>query len=94
MESSQAPIYLAGRRMTLAQVVHDPSLVPFELAEHEQNRSWSELWDEATRDVRERYERDGTAGWTRSARSTAATRSRPSCASAASPRARSSSTGS
>jgi monoamine oxidase len=42
--------------------VHDPSLVPFELAEHEQNRSWSELWDEATRDVRERYERDGTAG--------------------------------
>lgn len=62
MESSQAPIYLAGRRMTLAQVVHDPSLVPFELAEHEQNRSWSELWDEATRDVRERYERDGTAG--------------------------------
>jgi monoamine oxidase len=61
MECPQAPVYLAGRRMTLADVKRDPSLVPFALAEHERDRSWSELWDEATRDVRERYERDGAA---------------------------------
>jgi monoamine oxidase len=59
MECPQAPVYLAGRRMTLAEVKRDPSRVPFALAEHERDRSWSELWDEATRDLRERYEREG-----------------------------------
>ena len=61
MECPQAPVYLAGRRMTLADVKRDPSLLPFVLAEHERDRSWSELWDKATRDVRERYEREGAA---------------------------------
>jgi len=58
-ECPQAPVCLAGRRMTLADVKRDPSRVPFALAEHERDRTWSELWDEATRDLRERYEREG-----------------------------------
>ena len=39
MEAPEAPLYLAGRRMALADVLRDPSLVPFELAEHERTRS-------------------------------------------------------
>jgi len=39
MEAPEAPVYLAGRRMALADVLRDPSLVPFELAEHERTRS-------------------------------------------------------
>ena len=61
MECAAAPVYLAGRRMTYDEVARDPSLIPFELADHERGRSWAELWDEATHDIRALYERDGGA---------------------------------
>jgi monoamine oxidase len=61
MDCDRAPLYIAGRRMTYAEIAEDPGLVPFDLAPHERARSWSELWDEAVRDVRERYEREGAA---------------------------------
>jgi monoamine oxidase len=59
MDCPQAPMYLAGRRVTYAQVESDPELMPLGLAAHEHGRSWAELWSEATREIRERYERDG-----------------------------------
>jgi len=61
MESPKAPAYLAGRRLTFEQLGSDPGLIPFELAESEQGRTYAQLWEEATREVRELYEREGEA---------------------------------
>lgn len=61
MDNPRAPVYLAGRRMTLEQLSRDPSLIPFELSSRERGRSYDELWAEATREVRELYEREGEA---------------------------------
>jgi monoamine oxidase len=52
-------VYLAGRRMTFEQLSTSPDLAPFELAESERGRSYEDLWEAATRDVREIYEREG-----------------------------------
>ncbi len=59
MRCAQAPLYLAGRRVTLADVERDPDLMPLKLAAHERSRTWAQLWEEATRDIRERYDREG-----------------------------------
>lgn len=64
MDNPKAPVYLAGRRMTLEQLDHDPSLIPFELASHERGRTYAELWAEATREVRDLYEQKGEAAHT------------------------------
>ncbi|WP_020389492.1 flavin monoamine oxidase family protein [Kribbella catacumbae] len=64
MDNPRAPVYLAGRRMTLEQLDRDPSLIPFELAAHERGRTYAELWAEATREVRELYEQKGEAAHT------------------------------
>ena len=59
MRCAEAPLYLAGRRVKLADVERDPDLMPLKLAAHERSRTWAQLWEEATRDVRERYDREG-----------------------------------
>jgi monoamine oxidase len=61
MDSPKAPVYLAGRRMTFEQLGRQPELVPFELAGSERGRTYAELWDQATREVRELYQREGEA---------------------------------
>ncbi len=58
---AKAPLYLAGRRVTLEEVERHPDRMPLQLATHERSRTWAELWDDATRDVRERYDREGEA---------------------------------
>jgi monoamine oxidase len=59
MHNPAAPVYLAGRRMTFAQLDADPSLIPFQLSPAERGRTYAQLWDQVTRDVRERWEREG-----------------------------------
>jgi monoamine oxidase len=59
MRCEKAPLYLAGRRVTFEDVERDPELMPLKLAAHESSRTWAQLWEEATRDVRERYDREG-----------------------------------
>ena len=61
MENQKTPVYLAGRRMSLEQLNRDPELIPFELSPAERGRSFAQLWDEAIREVREFYEREGEA---------------------------------
>jgi monoamine oxidase len=61
MNCPQAPVYLAGRRMTFDQLSREPELIPFELDESERGRTYEDLWNEATREVRELYEREGDA---------------------------------
>ena len=54
----------------------EPDRLPFDVAEHERGRSVDELWEDATRDLRELLEREGDAGWDADrARSTTSTRS-------------------
>jgi monoamine oxidase len=55
--------YIGGRRMTAEQARQQPEELPFDVAEHERGRSIDELWEEATRDLRELLEREGDAGW-------------------------------
>jgi monoamine oxidase len=59
MDCPEAPMYLAGRRVTYAAVQRHPVLMPLKLAAHERDRTWAQLWEDATRDVRQRFEREG-----------------------------------
>jgi monoamine oxidase len=61
MDCHRAPVYLAGHRMTFEQIDREPGLIPFELARSERGRSYADLWNEATREVRELYRREGEA---------------------------------
>jgi len=54
-------VYLDGQRLTMGEADSRPELLPFQLGEHEFGRTYTELWDEATREVRELYERVGEA---------------------------------
>ena len=49
--------------MTAAEAEANPERLPFEFAEHERGRSVNELWEEATRDLRDMVEREGAAAW-------------------------------
>lgn len=55
-------VSIGGGRLKLEEASRKPDLLPFELAAHERGRTYEELWDEATRELIERYEREGEAG--------------------------------
>jgi monoamine oxidase len=54
---------VGGVRMTAEEAGLEPHRLPFELADHEQGRSVGDLWDEATRDLRELVANEGPAAW-------------------------------
>ncbi len=56
-------VYVGGERMTAAEAASDPDRLGFELAEHERGRTYSDLWLDATRDLREMVDRDPDAAW-------------------------------
>jgi monoamine oxidase len=58
-------VHVGGRRLTAAQAGMTPDELGFEVAEHERGRSYSDLWDEATRELRGWIEADEAAGWER-----------------------------
>jgi monoamine oxidase len=59
MGNARALVYVGGELMTMAEADQHPERLPFELEEHERGRTYSEMWDEATREVRERFEKEG-----------------------------------
>ncbi|HVA86695.1 MAG TPA: flavin monoamine oxidase family protein [Candidatus Saccharimonadales bacterium] len=59
MGNPKTLVYMGGQRMTSEEADRDPSRLPFQLAPHEQGRTWTDLWNEATRDFRERYAAGG-----------------------------------
>src|SRR5688572_13646808 len=59
MGNPKTIVYINGERMTMADANERRERLPFLLAEHEQGRTYEDLWNEATREVRERYEREG-----------------------------------
>jgi monoamine oxidase len=65
MGNPKGIVFIGGERMTAAEADAQPERLPFEFADHERGRSVNELWDEATRDLREMVERDGPTAWDR-----------------------------
>jgi monoamine oxidase len=52
-------LYVNGQRMTVAEADAQPDRLPFDVADHERGKSWSQLWDEATSEFRRRYDEGG-----------------------------------
>ena len=61
MGNPRTLVHLDGQRLTMGEADSQPERLPFQLAEHELGRTYTELWDEATREVRELYQRVGEA---------------------------------
>ena len=58
-------VYVGGKRMTAEQAGLTPDELGFAVAEHERGRSYSALWEDATRELRAWIEADEVAGWDR-----------------------------
>src|SRR3954469_17917483 len=59
MGNANALVYVGGELMTMAEADQQPERLPFELEEHERGRTYSDMWNEATQEVRDLYEREG-----------------------------------
>ncbi len=55
----RALMHFNGARMTVAEADAHPERLPFALSETERGKSWTQLWNEATSEVRERYASGG-----------------------------------
>jgi monoamine oxidase len=65
MGNVKALVHVGGRRMTAAEAEADPGALSFELDAHERGRSFGQLWDIATADLRALLAADEDAGWER-----------------------------
>jgi monoamine oxidase len=65
MGNPRAFVHVGGQRMTMQEANDRPEALPFELEEHERGRTYGEMWDEATREVRELYDREGPEAFER-----------------------------
>jgi len=63
MGNPKGLVYVAGERMTAEEAGLEPDRLGFEVADHERGRTFGDLWDDATRDLREMLERDGPSAW-------------------------------
>ena len=59
MGNPRTLVHIGDQRMTVEEADASPERLPFELAEHEQGKTWTELWNEATSEFRQRYEEGG-----------------------------------
>ena len=62
MGNRRTLVHIGGQRMTAEEADREPGRLPFELAPHEQGRTWTQLWNDATREFREQYEKAGQSG--------------------------------
>jgi monoamine oxidase len=51
--------FIDGKRMTVADADANPGQLPFDLADHEKGKTWTQLWNEATAEFRDQYEQGG-----------------------------------
>jgi monoamine oxidase len=56
-------VYIGGQRMTAAEAAADPDRLGFQVAEHERGRTYADLWEDATRDLRDAVAHDEDAAW-------------------------------
>jgi monoamine oxidase len=59
MGNPRTLVHIAGQRMTVAEADAQPDRLPFDLADHERGKTWTQLWNEATSEFRQRYEQGG-----------------------------------
>ena len=48
MGNPKTLVYIDGQRMTIAEADANPDQLPFDLADHEKGKTWTQLWNEAT----------------------------------------------
>jgi monoamine oxidase len=65
MGNPKGLVHVGGRRLTAEEAGLNPDELGFPVAERERGRSHSDLWAEATRELRAWIETDGDAGWER-----------------------------
>ncbi|GAA3217439.1 flavin monoamine oxidase family protein [Actinocorallia longicatena] len=61
MSNHKALGFIHGKRVTQKDLNADPDILDFGLAPHERGRTYEQLWAEATREIRELYDREGEA---------------------------------
>ena len=59
MGNPRTLVYINGQRMTVEEADREPERLPFDLADHEKGKTWTQLWNEATSEFREQYEQGG-----------------------------------
>jgi monoamine oxidase len=59
MGNPKTLVFIDGKRMTVAEADANPDKLPFDLADHEKGKTWTDLWNEATAEFREQYEKGG-----------------------------------
>jgi monoamine oxidase len=59
MGNPKTLVYIDGQRMTVEDADREPDRLPFDLADHEKGKTWTQLWNEATSEFREQYEQGG-----------------------------------
>ena len=52
-------VFVDGQRMTIADADAHPDKLPFDLSDAERGKTWTQLWNEATAEFREQYEKGG-----------------------------------
>lgn len=63
MGNPRGLVHVGGRRMTAQQAGLTPDELGFDVAPHERGRTFADLWEDATRDLRAMVDRDEVAGW-------------------------------
>lgn len=63
MGNNKTLLNLAGTTMTFEEADRDPTQLPFELADHERGKTWTQMWDEATQEIKDIYDNEGQPGW-------------------------------
>ncbi len=56
-------VHVGGVRSTLGEVAADPSLLPFDVADHERGRTCDQLWDDSVADIKALLDRRGEEAW-------------------------------
>jgi monoamine oxidase len=59
MGNPRTLVYINGQRMTVEDADREPERLPFDLADHEKGKTWTQLWNEATSEFRAQYEQGG-----------------------------------
>ena len=59
MGNPRTLVYINGQRMTVEEADANPDRLPFTLADNERGKTWTALWNEATAEFREQYEKGG-----------------------------------
>jgi monoamine oxidase len=65
MGNPKGLVFVGGKRMTAEQAGLSPDELGFAVANHERGRSYEDLWNAATKDLRAWIEQDEVAGWDR-----------------------------